>query len=69
VRDLANEGFGLIGGRLDTLGGRRMATLVYRHRQHTIVARAKGSGMDWLAVSDVNPDESAAFLHRLAARE
>jgi len=36
VRDMANEGFALIGGRLDTLDKQRVATLVYRHRQHTI---------------------------------
>jgi anti-sigma factor RsiW len=36
VRDMTSEGFALIGGRLDTLGKRRVATLVYRHRLHTI---------------------------------
>jgi anti-sigma factor RsiW len=36
VQDLANEGFTLIGGRLDSLQLRNIATLVYRYREHTI---------------------------------
>ena len=36
VQDLANEGYALIGGRLDYLERRPIATLVYRHGQHTI---------------------------------
>jgi anti-sigma factor (TIGR02949 family) len=89
VRDFAQDGFALIGGRIDYLDRHPVATLVYRVRNHTIdvyvrpetarappsglrtirgfnVAHATGSGMDWLAVSDVNPEELAAFVRKLA---
>src|SRR5437870_12505663 len=92
VQDLANEGFALTGGRLDTLDRQSIATLVYRYRQHTIdvfvrpesaqappaplrtvrgfnVAHANGSGMDWLAVSDVSADILSSFVQRLARAE
>ena len=36
VRDFAADGFTLAGGRLDRLGHEPVATLVYRHRLHTI---------------------------------
>jgi len=88
VHDFASEGFALIGGRIDYLDRQRVATLVYRYRDHMIdvfvrpptthaapapmrtvrgfnVAHATGSGMDWLAVSDLNTAELAAFVEKL----
>ena len=36
VRDFAEQGFTLVGGRLDYVGDERVAVLVYRHGQHLI---------------------------------
>jgi len=36
VQDFAEQGFALVGGRLDYLGAERVAVLVYRHGQHLV---------------------------------
>ena len=89
VPDLSADGFTLVGGRVDYIDRRPIATLVYRVRDHMIdvyvcpsttrlapgalrtvrgfhVAYAQGTGMDWLAVSDVNASELEAFVRKLA---
>lgn len=44
--DLSSEGFPLVGGRVEVIGGNAVPTLVYRRRQHliTLVAIPQGAG-------------------------
>ena len=44
VVDLTQDGFPLIGGRIDVIGGTPVPTLVYRHRQHLISLSAVPGG-------------------------
>ena len=62
VRDFANDGFPLVGGRLDVIAGRTAAVLVYARRKHVVnvfvmkpqaaqlsVASGERQGYQWLA--------------------
>lgn len=44
--DMVKDGFALIGGRVEVIGGRAVPALVYRHREHliTLVAEPQNAG-------------------------
>jgi anti-sigma factor RsiW len=89
VPDLEAEGFRLVGGRLDYLGERTVAALVYQRRKHVIslftwpgdgdqapraatrqnqhVVRWAQGGMNYWAVSDLNPEELWQFTQAVRA--
>lgn len=93
VPDLAADSFPLIGGRVDYLGGRAVAALVYARGPHRInlllwpgsrtsgcdrdppavkqgfnLAHGHAAGMEFWAISDLNPRELEQFA-RLWQRE
>ncbi|HEY0231395.1 MAG TPA: zf-HC2 domain-containing protein [Dokdonella sp.] len=53
VQDFAEQGFALVGGRLDYVGSERVPVLVYRHGQHLIDVFVLGT-----------PEQTAAAVQR-----
>ena len=56
VKDLRAQGFELVGGRLDVLGGRRVAALVYRRHLHMINLFEWPADPDHAAISSPGRD-------------
>jgi anti-sigma factor RsiW len=78
VRDFADQGFPLAGGRVDYAGGERMPVLVYRHDRHLIdvfilkegasagrAERREGYSLLWTRLDD----QPAAIVSDLDAQE
>ena len=57
VKDLAAEGFPLLGGRVDALGGRTVAALAYRRQQHVINLYVVPEG----SIPEAAPAERSGF--------
>nr|MEA2799305.1 hypothetical protein [Phenylobacterium sp.] len=92
VIELADRGYPLAGGRLDYVGDRVVAALVYRRNRHVInlfvwptkpglslapgparrsgysVAHWRSGGLEFWAVSDVDPRDLEAFHQAFASR-
>ncbi len=91
VVDLADEGFPLVGGRLDYVAGKTVPALVFHRRLHTInvfvqpqggpgerihaahhdgynLAHWTAAGLDYWAVSDIEPADLNTFAKLFAER-
>lgn len=92
VPDLADEGFPLVGGRLDYVDDHTVAAIVYRRRLHTInlfvrpagtlalpiratkrrdgysLVRWTRGGLEYWAVSDIDPGELQLFQRTFVSR-
>jgi anti-sigma factor RsiW len=92
VVELADRGYPLVGGRLDYIGDRVVAALVYRRNRHIInvfvwpskpglslapgpamrsgysVAHWRSGGLEFWAVSDIDPRDLEAFHQAFAIR-
>jgi anti-sigma factor RsiW len=92
VPELADEGFPLVGGRLDYIDDHGVAAVVYRRRLHTInlfvrpagtlalpigistrhegysLVRWTKGGLEYWAVSDIDPDELQLFRRAFTSR-
>jgi|KBSMisStaDraftv2_1062788.scaffolds.fasta_scaffold07708_8 anti-sigma factor RsiW len=92
VPDLADEGFPLVGGRLDYIDDHEIAAIVYRRRLHVInlfvrpahtlalpggevtrhegysLSRWTGGGLEYWAVSDIDPADLKLFRQVYVSR-
>jgi len=79
VKDFADQGFALVGGRIDYVGTERVPVLVYRHDRHLIdvfvlsrdsgLAAAKEMRQGYSLVSGTLGDQTAAIVSDLDEQE
>jgi anti-sigma factor RsiW len=63
VKDLADHGFALAGGRVDYLDGRPAAALVYRRRQHVVTLLVQPNGADAVRAPRAQTRQGYHVLH------